>query len=277
MAGNIKIFSYNSLFSIYLLTISNFMIIFTMFIVYNLGKNSILSDIIIYCPIILIIIVLIRDKFSFYFIFSCFISIIHGLSHKYYPFLDEKVGVNKEIDVWQDQIVHLNQAILLYSIYYNNSNLLLKKMFSIFIGGNILNVILGFFCWGKSCHNIYEWISLLPALASGFHFAIGSLYHTPIETATTGFIIQGMSSISTYFLFRSSDDILKLFAICRFFEIYFIVPHYIGYFYSRYILSKKISEKNSESKINKIFQILGIYNISVFITIPYLTKYFYDI
>ena len=61
---------------------------------------------------------LIRDKFSFYFIFSCFISIIHGLSHKYYPFLDEKVGVNKEIDVWQDQIVHLNQAILLYSIYY---------------------------------------------------------------------------------------------------------------------------------------------------------------
>ena len=113
----IKGFSYESLFSIILLTISNVTILSTMYIVYCFGKNSILSDIIIYCPIILILIVLIRDKSSSLFIISCFTSIIHGLAHKFYPFIDENIGVNKGIAVWHDQIVHLNQAILIYLLY----------------------------------------------------------------------------------------------------------------------------------------------------------------
>jgi len=45
--------------------------------------------------------------------------------------------------------------------------------------------------------------------------------------------MQGASSISTYFIFRSSDDILTFFAACRFFEIYFIAPHLVGAVYGR--------------------------------------------
>ena len=73
-----------------------------------------------------------------------------------------------------------------------------------------------------------------------------------------GFIIQGSSSIITYFLFKASDDMLKLFALCRFFELYFIVPHYIGYIYGRYISTVGyiygryiIYEKYNKYKYNK--------------------------
>ena len=53
------------------------------------------------------------------------------------------------------------------------------------------------------------------------------LFHNPKNIVMYGFIIQGTSSIITFFLFKASDDMLKLFALCRFFELYFIVPHYM--------------------------------------------------
>ena len=259
--------------SIILLGLSNFLIVGTMFLVYCLGKDTIYSDLLIYSPIILILTVLVRDKFTFSFTFSCLLALLHGLAHKFYPFLDENIGVNTSIDVWQDQILHLGQAILFSSLYYKYSNNLLNKIFGFLIIGNIVNVILGFFCWGQKCHNLYVWVSLLPALASGLHFATGSLYHTDIDTATCGFLIQSLSSIITYFIFKGSDDILKLFALCRFFEIYFIVPHYIGFFNSRYVVTKNTITKSS--KIKTFLQILGIYSIRIIEnTIPYLTNYF---
>ena len=49
-----------------------------------------------------------------------------------------------------------------------------------------------------------------------------------------GFVLQGTSSVITYFLFKASDDLLKLFALCHFFEVYFIASHYIGFFYGRH-------------------------------------------
>jgi len=238
-----------------------------MFIVYILGKDSISSDILIYAPVILILTRLIRDNFTVSFTYSCFLAFSHGLVHHFYPFLDENIGVNTSIDVWQDQILHLGQAVLFSSLYYDYSNTFLKKIFACLIIGNVINVILGFFCWGNHCHNLYVWVSLLPTLASGLHFATGALYHTSIEIATCGFLIQAISSISTYFLFKSSDDILKIFALCRFFEIYFIVPHYVGFFNSRYIVTQNTS---NNSKINTFLQIVGIYSITIIVgTIPF--------
>ena len=124
--------------------------------------------------------------------------------------------------------------------------------------GNIINVLTGFFCWGKTCHNIYVCISILPALSSGLHFAIGSLYHTNINIATCGFLLQGTSSILTYFMFKQSDEILKLFALCRFFELYFIVPHYVGYFNSRFQI---VREMSNISYFDKFMYFLGCYSI----------------
>ena len=239
-----------------LLICSNIIMGLTMLLVYFLGPNTWLTEMLIYGPIFSILIVLVRDQFTFSYIVSCILAILHGFAHKYYPFLDSNIGVNKNIDVWQDQIMHLGQIIIFTYIFYRYSNRLMQNMYLSLIIGNLINVIVGFYCWGKSCHEFYVWISLLPALSSGLHFAIGTLCHTDILTASFGFLLQGTSSILTFFLFKSSDEILKLFALCRFFELYFIVPHYVGYFNSRYLICK-----DKENSNNKIFQILGIFKI----------------
>lgn len=253
----------------FLLLFSNILIAKTMYLVYFFGTNSIWSDILIYGPIVAIIIVLVRDKFTFSYIISCVLAFLHGFAHKFYPFLNSNIGVDKSVEVWQDQSIHFGQIIVFASLYYQHSNRFFKNIYLFLIFGNLLNVVLGFYCWGKSCHDFYVWISLFPALSSGLHFAIGSLYHTDKETATIGFVIQGISSILTYFLFKSSNDILKLFALCRFFEIYFIVPHYVGFFHSRYKITKLLKSKN------RFLQILGIHNIPLLNRIlPYLENYF---
>lgn len=253
----------------FLLLLSNVLLASTMYLVYILGANSIWSDILIYGPILSIITVLIRDKFTFSYVISCILAFLHGFAHKFYPFLNSDIGVDKNIDVWQDQSIHFGQIIVFSSLYYQQSNRLFKNIYLFLVFGNLLNVILGFYCWGKSCHDFYVWVSLFPALSSGLHFAIGCLYHTDVTAASIGFIIQGTSSIATYFLFRNSNEILKLFAFCRFFELYFIVPHYVGYFHSRYKISKLLESKD------KILQILGINSIPLLSKVtPYLESYF---
>ena len=106
----------------FLLIFSNILIASTMYLVYILGPNTIWSDILIYGPIISIIIVLIRDKFTFYYIISCVLAFLHGFAHKFYPFLNSEVGVDKNVDVWQDQTIHLGQIIVFASLYYQHSN-----------------------------------------------------------------------------------------------------------------------------------------------------------
>jgi hypothetical protein len=123
----------------------------------------------------------------------------------------------------------------------------------LFVASNIVNVLLGYYCWGKQCHNLYVWVSLSPALASGLHFATGTLFQQTINVAKTGFLIQGASSIITFFLFKASDDILKLFALCRFFEVYFIASHYYGFLYGRFMKSKQ------KKCIPLLMETLGIY------------------
>jgi hypothetical protein len=248
--------------------------------VYVLGKESYASWLLIYGPITMIALVCFRDKMDLTFTVSCLLSITHGIAHNVYPFLDEHHGVVRSVDVWQDQIVHLGQAVLFGIIVcHETTNKSWRWIVGLFVVANICNVVLGYFCWGKWCHNQYVWLSLAPALASGLHFAMGCFSGTIARDITVdnsmamkGFGIQGMSSISTYFLFKSSDDILKLFARCRFFEVYFIIPHYVGFFHTRYVRfcqnrsrsdtrSDKMSDKRSDKRsdpLSDILQIMGI-------------------
>ena len=232
---------------------SNILVGSVMTMVYFLGKDSVLSSLLIYAPVTMISLVLIRDKYPFSYTFSNLLAIGHGLAHITYPFLNEHIGVNKSVDVWQDQIIHLGQSILVGAIFFGNSDFKFRTSAILFIMCNLLNVIVG---WGQWCHNLYVWISLAPALASGLHFATGTLFQNSEHVAKYGFIIQGMSSVITFFLFKSSNDMLKLFAVCRFFEIYFIVPHYTGFFYGRYIIYKNSNRKSGT--INAVLEITGV-------------------
>lgn len=243
-----------------LLTASNVLVYSMMTIVYIFGKETMLTNLFIYGPIAGIITTSVRDKYSFTFVLSSTLAAAHGIAHVVYPFLDEEIGVNHSIDVWQDQLLHLGQSVLFSSIFLNNSSLLFTVYSLAFMVGNLFNVILGYNCWGESCHDLYVWVSLLPALSSGLHFATGTLFQTNKETCTLGFAIQGCSSIMTYFMFKGSDDILKIFARCRFFEIYFIAPHYIGFFHSRYLITKTLPNYHNMNKDEKILRILGIYS-----------------
>merc|ERR1719284_1495952 len=100
-----------------------------------------------------------------------------------------------------------------------------------------IRVIVAIPCWGTWCYDAYVWLSLIPATASGLHFAIGTLPYVPERVGWYATLMQGGSSISTYFIFRSSDDILKFFAACRFFEVYFIAPHLVGAIYARLVVT----------------------------------------
>jgi hypothetical protein len=237
---------------------SNIMVGTVMSMVYMLGKDSILSSLLIYAPVTMISAVLIRDKYPASYTFSNLLAIGHGLAHLTYPFLNEHIGVNKSVDVWQDQIIHLGQSILVGALFFNSGDIKFKASALAFIMSNLVNVIVGYNCWGQWCHNLYVWISLAPALASGLHFATGTLFQNHRHIARYGFIIQGTSSIITFFLFKASDDMLKLFAVCRFFEIYFIVPHYTGFFYGRYIIYKRNSDSNKPGLVNAFLEIIGV-------------------
>jgi hypothetical protein len=235
----------------------NLMVGTVMAMVYYLGKESIWSTVLIYAPVSMISYVLIRDRYPVIYIVSNILAIGHGVAHVTYPFLNEHIGVNKSIDVWQDQIIHLGQSILVGALFLHNSSTRFKMTAILFVLCNLLNVIVGYNCWGKWCHTLYVWISLAPALASGLHFATGCLFLNDKNVATYGFVIQGTSSIITFFLFKSSDDMLKLFALCRFFEVYFIVPHYIGFFYGRYVIYKRYNNAH-DGMIRAFLKIVGI-------------------
>ena len=251
---------------------SNIMLSIFMSMVYFFGKDSIISSIIIYAPISTITLVLIRDKYAFSYTFSNLLAIIHGITHIVYPFINENVGINKNIDVWQDQIIHVCQAILVCSILFD-SNIKFQIFSTLVVLYNILNVIVGYCCWGQSCHNVYNWFSIAPSLASGLHFATGCLFQNPKNIVIYGFIIQGSSSVITYFLFKASNDMLKMFTLCRFFELYFIVPHYTGYLYSRYIIYQTY-KKYKYDKITKILDIIGFNPNQISQSIPSLTNYY---
>lgn len=225
-----------------------------MFFVYCLGKNSFISTFIIYGPITIITIYSIHQRFSCLYIFSCLLSITHGIAHILYPFLNEQIGVNIIVDVWQDQIIHMGQSILATAIFFNNSNSVYKFLSSLFILSNVLNVIVGYKCWGNYCHNIYVLLSIIPSLSSGLHFASASFFKTQKNVAVYGFILQGCMAVITNLLFKEYNELLKLFAICRFFEIYFIVPHYIGLLNNNFNFNFNFNIKNIKyHKYNSYF------------------------
>lgn len=196
--------------------------------VYYLGKNSWASHAVVYGPITLFIIELLWKGYSKLMIASTVIAHLHGIAHVIYPFLDEHQGVVYDVAVWQDQVLHALQGALFFWLWYKKSPAQFNVLVGIFVCGLVLNVIVGYFCWGRECHAFYVWISLIPATAAGIHFAMGALFNSGTKTGAFGFALQGTSAIINYFLFRSSDDMLMFFARCRFFELYTIAPHVLA-------------------------------------------------
>jgi len=201
--------------------------------VFYIGQASFISTLIIYVPLSVAVLFMLRDGVSNVMVVSSVVAIGHGFAHKFYPFLDSEVGVNHEVDVWQDQILHAFQGVIFSYIFWQSSGRNFKILCGLFVTGLVLNVMIAKVCWNTSCYEAYVWFSLIPATASGLHFAIGSVAHTPERVGWYACVLQGCSAICTFFYFRSSDDVLKFFAACRFFEIYFIVPHLVGIIYGR--------------------------------------------
>lgn len=198
-------------------------------LVFVCGKNSHISTGLIYGPALALLAYSIKKQLPVVFSLSIFVSICHALAHVIYPFLDEVQGVNTGIDVWQDQSVHLFQSLFVSCIFFGSPRNF-PLLVSLFVLANVANVVLGYFCWGQSCHDTYVWVTLAPALASGLSYAAAGFFQTPKEVATLGFLLQGSSSVMTFFAFKASINVLKVNALCRFFEIYFIAPHYVAFF-----------------------------------------------
>jgi len=201
--------------------------------VWHLGQRSPWAPVVIYGPLALAVMFMIRDKVSKVMIVSSCIALGHGTAHLFFPFLDSVTGVNHEVDVWQDQILHAFQGVLFGYIFWQSSGNAFKVFAKLFVAGLVLNVLVAIPCWNSWCYDAYVWLSLIPATASGLHFAIGTIAYVPERVGWYACVMQGASSICTYFIFRSSDDILKFFAACRFFEVYFIAPHLVGAIYGR--------------------------------------------
>lgn len=212
--------------------------------IHFMGKNSLFSWLLVYGPVTLYTILLICDRSSWMMIVSILLAMMHGIAHVVYPFLDEIDGVVKTVDVWQDQILHAGQAVLFVAMWYKKTPAFLKILFIAFLIGNVCNVTLGYFCWGQPCHELYVQVALIPSLASGLHFAMGSLHKCSEKVAAYGFLLQGLSSCTTYFLFKKSDDFLKWSAGGRFFELYFIVPHLVGFVYGRLVIQGQVAPEN---------------------------------
>merc|ERR1712232_723925 len=222
-----------ALVAVLLLLQGSLLLVLHIGVVYLLGKESIISVIFIYAPITFMLLVHVRDKYSHVVVISCLIAIAHGLAHLNYPFLDDVHGVNHEVDVWQDQCVHCSQAFLFAYIWWDHLNQVGKVAVSMFTLACIVNIGVGYHCWNSWCYDLYVWVSLPAAIASGLHFAIGAMFKCPPGVGKWLCFFQGLQTIGFYFFFKSSDEVLKIFATTRFFEIYFIVPHFIGFINGR--------------------------------------------
>merc|ERR1712217_707210 len=130
-----------------LLTLSSICIGVFLAIVWVLGQDSIFSTMVIYGPLSFATILMIRDKFSKVMIVSSCVALGHGLAHKVFPFLDSEVGVNHEVDVWQDQILHAFQGVIFSFIFWQNSGRNFKILCGLFVMGLSLNVMIASVCW----------------------------------------------------------------------------------------------------------------------------------
>ena len=205
-----------------------------MSLVYYFGNTSLISTVIIYGPITLLSTYAIINNYSRIYVCACLLAIAHGYCHCIYKFLNESIGVNTMVPVWQDQILHLFQAIL-FSVLFFDRGRLFKILTTLFVIGNICNVIVGYNCWQTSCYYIYTWMAIIPTLSSGYHFALGCLFQSSRETAIYGFVMEGGVAMVIYLLFGDGTTrIIKLFSKLRFFEIYFIGPCYIGFLNYKY-------------------------------------------
>jgi len=111
-----------------------------------------------------------------------------------------------------------------------------KIAVSVFIAGNIFNVGVGYHCWTSWCYPLYVWISLVPALSAGLHFAIGGMLKCPRGVCMWLCGFQAFFTSLYWYSFKNSDDILKLFAGTRYFELFAVAPHLVSYLNGRLAL-----------------------------------------
>jgi len=204
-----------------------------MFLVHMMGNWSIGSYLLIYGPITIMTLILIRDGYSHIAVISSVLAIGHGCMHLNFPFLDEHLGVVREVDVWQDQCVHASQAVLVGYVWWEKLPKFGRIALIIFLLGNATNCIVGYFCWNSWCYEMYVWVSMFPAVAGGLHFAVAAMLKCPPGVGKWLCAFQGVQTVFFFFFFKSSDEVLKFFAATRFFEIYNICPHFIGFINAR--------------------------------------------
>jgi len=112
-----------------------------------------------------------------------------------------------------------------------------KMVVLLFIAGNIFNIGVGYHCWTSWCYPLYVNISLIPALSAGLHFAIGGMLKCPRGVCVWLCGFQAFFTAIYWYSFKSSDDILKLFAGTRYFELFAIAPHLVSYINGRLALT----------------------------------------
>lgn len=205
------------------LVASNVAVVATMVAVHFLGPWSLASWCLIYGPVLDLLHFVPPHAAPAWWWCSLALAVVHGAAHVVWPFLDENVGVNRNVSVWQDQTVHLGQAVLVWHMLPN-------ALTASLLAACAVNVVVAYWCWGTpACHDAYVWLSLAPAVASGLHHAAGTLAAASKRRhLATTLAVQAALSTSTYFLFRNSDGVLRWAAHCRFFEIYFVAPHAVG-------------------------------------------------
>ncbi len=263
-----------------LLAISNVITYSMIPLVYLLGKNPTLTNTLIYMPILIMIMTSVRDKYSFIFVLSCIHVVLHGLGHIAYPLVDESdIGHNKSVEAWPDVLFHSMEAVLFCNILMKNSSVVFKMFSFAFIIANFLSILVAHSCWGKECHELCLWVMLLTTISGGSHHAMAALFQTTKEVCTYGSVIQIFSAIITYSISKFlTYDIMIIYARYRIYELYFIVPHYVGYFHSRYLITKTLPNYYKMNNITKILKIIGIYSHEITKNnLPHFTNYLNEI
>ena len=185
------------------LLFANALVLGGLFIIWQLRAiPPFVADFVIYTPLIALFVCCLRDNYSPVYIFSVMLALCHGLAHVFFPFLDTN-GVNGKISVFEDQTIHLLQSIFVCLLLWGKNGRRWPLYAHVFVSANVLNVVAGFLLWGHPLyHSAYVWWTLFPALASGLMFASSCFFQMPKEAAVLGLLIQGATSILTFFFFK---------------------------------------------------------------------------
>ena len=143
--------------------------------------------------------------------------------------------------MWQDQVVHVAQPLLVTAVFLApvlrdmhdwpalKSSVFLSLWFA-YVATVYTNVYVGYICWGKACHEFFVNVSFSAGVGSGLHVAIGASHKARAKVAFWMQVVMGTNAAIFFFVFRAYNWVLVYMAISRFFELYFIAGHLPVYF-----------------------------------------------